>query len=148
MDRLRTGRAKAVHFEVKQEETKGVEVSIEASQGKQHAINDEKAVEPKKIENAEIEPGHCAECTKVFVEDEKETLIGFVCGHVFHLSCLLSKIDDPNTAAAAQHLQAQFAADAADDGYNRSVGAKVSHAHIIRNAVRGGCVLCKLVDDG
>jgi len=146
MDRLRTGRAKAVHFEVKQENTKRVEVSIETSQVEANAINDEKAMEPT-IENAEIGPGHCAECKKVFVEDEKETLIGFVCGHVFHLSCLLSKIDDPNTAAAAQHLQAQFAADAADDGYSRSVGAKVSHAHIIRNAVRGGCVLCKLVDD-
>jgi hypothetical protein len=137
-----------VHFEVKKENAKGVEVSIETSQGEGKAVNDEKAAEHNKIENAEIEPGHCAECTKVFVEDEKETLIGFVCGHVFHLSCLLSKIDDPNTAAAAQRLQAQFAADAADDGYSRSVGAKVSHAHIIRNAVRGGCVLCKLVDDG
>ena len=148
MDKLRTGRAKAVHFEVRPEKAKGVEVSIEASQVEEHAINDEKAAESKKIETSEIEPGHCAQCQKVFVEDEKETLIGFVCGHVFHLSCLLSKIDDPNTAAAAQRLQAQFAADTVDDGYNRSVGAKVSHAHIIRNAVRGGCVLCKFVDDG
>ena len=147
MDRLRTGRAKAVHFEVKQE-AKGVEVSIEPPQGEENAVNGDKTMEPEKIENAEIEPGHCAECTKVFVEDEKETLIGFACGHVFHLSCLLSKIDDPNTAAAAQRLQAQFAADAADDGHSRSVGAKVSHAHIIRNAVRGGCILCKSVDDG
>jgi hypothetical protein len=84
-----------------------------------------------------------------FCETEKETLIGFACGHVFHLSCLLASIDDPNTAAAAERLQTQLATDAADDlGHSRSVGAKVAHAHIIRNAVKGGCVLCKDKDDG
>jgi vacuolar protein sorting-associated protein 41 len=48
-------------------------------------------------------------------------------------------------AAAAERLRLQLAADADDHGESRSVGAKVAHAHIIKNVVREGCSKCKLV---
>lgn len=153
METLRKGRARAVKFEVVREEEEKVEIFVEPPKEASDATKEEQATEPAtKPEITEPKPGYCAGCQKIFVEDEKETLIGFACGHVFHLSCLLEEIDDPNTAAAAERLQAQFAADAAagDIGYNRSVGPKVSHAHIIKNAVRGGCPLCrsKRIHDG
>jgi hypothetical protein len=167
MDALRKGRAKAVKFEVVPEpDTAAVEIFVEPVK-----VDVEPTALPVEAEeehtHEEVKPGHCAGCKKIFHDDgkfnppllllpydklislltEKETLIGFACGHVFHLNCLLSSIDDPNTAAAAERLQNQLAADAADDtGYSRSVGAKVAHAHIIRNAVRSGCVLCKDTD--
>jgi len=79
-------------------------------------------------------------------------LIGFACGHVYHLSCLLSKIEENNGAnantAAAERLQQQFANDSEDSGYaSKSVGAKVAHAHVIRAAIKGGCPVCGVVQD-
>jgi len=151
MDTLRKGRARAVKFEVVHEEQK-VEIYVEPPKEAKEAgkeVQKEETVKEEVDAESEWKPGYCTGCKKIFVEDEKETLIGFACGHVFHLSCLLAKIDDPNTVAAAERLQARFAADAADDmGYSRSIGAKVSHAHIIKNAVRGGCVICRAINDG
>ena len=75
-------------------------------------------------------------------------LIGFACGHVYHLSCLLARIKEaqPDVAAAAERLQASLAADSGLDD-SRSVGAKVAHAHIIRNVVKSGCYFCGVVQD-
>jgi hypothetical protein len=170
MDALRKGRAKGVKFEVVHEKDKAVEIFVEpvgpTNAEEAAALPVQEEVKPSAGE--ELKPGYCAGCVKIFTEDgmfpslslntfycsanlvvEKETLIGFACGHVYHLSCLLDSIkdEDPNTTAAAERLQSQLAADADDGGYNRSVGAKVAHAHIIRNAVRGGCVRCKNVED-
>lgn len=90
----------------------------------------------------------------------KETLIGFACSHVYHLTCLLDRLtadapgDEPFAVAEARRLQAQLAADAdvESDGYesvSRSVGAKVAHAHVIRAALKGGCPVCSVPgDDG
>ncbi|KAF2752252.1 vacuolar assembly protein-like protein [Sporormia fimetaria CBS 119925] len=109
-------------------------------------------------------PGHCTFCTKPFVlptsEDElldsddtdfdpntpispsRDTLVGFACGHVFHLSCLLPKTSvSPEVASL---LLKQLKGDVGEGGgWGRSVGAKVAHAHLIRRAVGGGCVACK-----
>lgn len=78
-------------------------------------------------------------------QTEKETLIGFACGHVYHLSCLLDAAGSGSSASAASMLQAQFAEDA--DTSSRSVGGKVAHAHLIRNAISGGCPVCAEVAD-
>ncbi|ORY15895.1 vacuolar assembly protein-like protein [Clohesyomyces aquaticus] len=102
-------------------------------------------------------PGHCTGCHRPFTlptseeEDDtdgpvplsRDTLVGFACGHVFHLSCLLPKTSA--SASVAAQLQAQLASDAQDGGgfSGRSVGGKVAHAHVIRNAVGKGCVVCR-----
>jgi hypothetical protein len=101
-------------------------------------------------------PGHCTGCHKPFtlptVEEEmltegpvppsRDTLVGFACGHVFHLSCLLPKTSA--SASVAATLQQQLASDAEDGGrWTRSVGAKVAHAHVIKRAVGAGCVVCR-----
>lgn len=164
MDALRAGQNKGLRFEVVKDESSEVEVYVEP-------VADANNVPPQPAERTadaeeEVRPGHCVGCRKAFVEDgtfllpfkmrsrcslehslismiEKETLIGFACGHVYHLSCLLSTTPDDSNAAAAERLQAQLAADADDTGYSsRSVGAKVAHAHIIRKAIKGGCPVC------
>lgn len=149
METLRKGRARAVKFEVVHDEEEKIEVFIEAPKEVNDAAKGEQATEPAKAQDiSQLKPGYCAECQKVFKEDEKETLVGFACGHVFHLACLLSKIDDLETAAAAKSLQARLASDSTDDAGDRSIGGKVAHAFIIRSAIKGGCPLCKTIDDG
>jgi hypothetical protein len=66
---------------------------------------------------------------------------------VFHLSCIISNIEDPAIKASAERLQAQLAADADDQSDDRSVGAKVAHAHFIKNIVAKGCPTCHMVVD-
>ncbi|EMD97484.1 hypothetical protein COCC4DRAFT_177158 [Bipolaris maydis ATCC 48331] len=105
-------------------------------------------------------PGHCVGCHCPFtlptVEEEsaitdgttplppsRDTLVGFACGHVFHLACLLPKTNA--SASVAAGLQQQLANDAQESGgrWTRSVGAKVAHAHVIKKAVGRGCVVCR-----
>ena len=68
---------------------------------------------------------------------ETDTLVGFACGHVFHLACLLAhnspeQATDPEVEAAVPVNEA--------DGYaSRSVGAKVLHARLIRDRIADGC---------
>lgn len=105
-------------------------------------------------------PGHCAGCRRPFTlptaEEEsattdgstplppsRDTLVGFACGHVFHLACLLPKTNA--SASVAAGLQQQLANDSQESGgrWTRSVGAKVAHAHVIKKAVGRGCVVCR-----
>lgn len=149
METLRKGRARAVRFEVVHEDEEKVEIFVEPPKAANDAAKEEQAAVPAKAqETCELKAGYCAGCQKIFNEDEKETLIGFACGHVFHLSCLLSKVDGSETAAAAESLQARLASDATNDMGDRSISGKVAHAFIIRNAIKGGCPLCKTIDDG
>jgi hypothetical protein len=111
---------------------------------------------PVPDQDGDAPPGHCTGCHKPFTlptpdEDDtmngpvpksRDTLVGFACGHVFHLSCLLPKTSA--SASMAATLQARLANDAVEGGgWGRSVGAKVAHAHVIKNAVGQGCVVCR-----
>jgi hypothetical protein len=109
-------------------------------------------------------PGHCTFCRNPFtlptpeeeadvsddpdapVPKSRDTLVGFACGHVFHLSCLLPKTSV--TPEVAKLLQQQLAGDPREAYWSRSVGAKVAHAHLIRRAVGSGCVVCNARESG
>lgn len=70
---------------------------------------------------------------------EKQTLVGFSCGHVFHLSCLLEASEEADRADI-ETLQRK--APLEDAIPSRSVKAKVEHAHEIKRAAGGGCPIC------
>lgn len=98
-------------------------------------------------------PGHCTGCYRPFTlptpEEEdavdsplplsRDTLVGFACGHIFHLSCLLPK----TSASASVAASLQQNPEATPGRWTRSVGAKVTRAHLIKNAVGKGCVVCR-----
>jgi hypothetical protein len=114
---------------------------------------------PAEAPEGEAPPGHCVGCHRPFTlptaEEEdatveggpiplsRDTLVGFACGHVFHLNCLLPKTSA--SASVAAGLQQQLASDAQESGgrWTRSVGAKVAHAHVIKSAIGRGCVVCR-----
>ncbi|KAF2008188.1 vacuolar assembly protein-like protein [Amniculicola lignicola CBS 123094] len=143
-------------------ETKGVDAPTAAAltqadnlSADPSALDPSAAPAPAPIPEGDAPLGHCTGCHRPFTlptpdEDEildgpiphsRDTLVGFACGHVFHLSCLLPKTSA--SASVAAQLQARLAADAQDGGsWGRSVGAKVAHAHVIKSAVGSGCVVC------
>ena len=77
---------------------------------------------------------------------EKETLVGFSCGHVFHLSCLLEASEGADQADI-ERLQGRASSEA--DLSSRSIKAKVEHAHDIKRAIKGGggCPVCAAFED-
>ena len=166
MEVLRAGRGKGVRFEVVREGRRDVEVKVvgpptKTEDGTEVVVPKTKA---EKHDAKGVKPGHCVGCGEIFSEDgmidsflhlmskhfptdtqiEKETLIGFVCGHVYHLSCLLKANPDTSDPETISRLQSQLRGSADEEGGDsgRSVGAKVAHAHIIKNVLRGGCQYC------
>ncbi|KAF2084578.1 vacuolar assembly protein-like protein [Saccharata proteae CBS 121410] len=160
MEALRAGRKRAVKFEVVSKEEDHVDVFVEPQLATKTTKREEAAEEARPAmptaapdhshPGRNVPPGHCVGCARSFSEHgttpQKETLVGFACGHVYHLSCLLSS-SSSSSAEAASDLQARFAADAEGGFTGRSVGAKVAHAHLIRSAIDGGCPVCSEISE-
>ncbi|PMD42030.1 hypothetical protein L207DRAFT_580708 [Hyaloscypha variabilis F] len=83
-------------------------------------------------------PGHCVGCHEPFSEHETETLVGFACGHVFHLSHLLS-YQHESRPVTPPDVELDENGEWAT---THSVGAKVTHARLLRDKIRDGCPVC------
>jgi hypothetical protein len=139
---LRNGQRKGVKFEVAVREdehvhveTKDVPTPIPAQQGENGA-----AVQPaaERQQGKKWQPGHCAQCREPFTEWEDETLVGFTCGHVFHLTHLLECLH-PGEPADTDFLMSQTDEET---GSTHFVGPKVTRARLLRDRIRGGCPVC------
>ncbi|KAK3630822.1 Vacuolar protein sorting-associated protein 41 [Elasticomyces elasticus] len=151
MDTLRAGRRKAVRFEIVLDRHEPGDIDV-AAKDVPTTVPEGQEVLPvakRKVATKSVKPGHCVGCGDGFSEDEREPLLGFACGHVYHLSCLLRANPDTSDEDEIERLLSQWRTTGQDDsGYSgRSVGAKVAHAHVIKNAVQGGCQHC-VVPDG
>ncbi len=96
----------------------------------------------------EPRPGHCAHCHAAFVEWEAEALVGFACGHAFHVSHLLEILHPGRPVdPALRGGGADYADDEDADGDRsrggRFVGSKVTHARLLRDHVQSGCPVCR-----
>lgn len=104
-------------------------------------VNTEHA--PLKKPAKQWKPGHCAavQCLEPFTEWEAGTMVGFACGHVFHLEHLLQVL---HPGEAPPGVSAEFGYSADDEeawSRRRTVGTKVTHARLLRDRVRG-CPVC------
>lgn len=98
---------------------------------------------------------------------ETDFLIGFACGHVYHLDCLMDHTKaSKKSYDLIDSLREQTRPDQRDEedysgggggvGFDtgtttamtRAVGPKISHAQVIRSAIGGGCPVCVRVEDG
>ncbi|KAI9847305.1 MAG: Vacuolar protein sorting-associated protein 41 [Sclerophora amabilis] len=171
MDTLRMGQRRGVKFDVLSEASSPLKVKVAPAEDEKELMktktktktNEEPHdTEEQGLTNLKPSPGHCVVCGQAFSEDEKETLIGFACGHVFHLSSCLA----PTIAATSSDPLADLSVleDDADAETNaatgtataigtttgsssatyssRTVGTKVTHARIIRDRIAGGCPVC------
>lgn len=158
---IRTGQRRGVKFDVERKGTEHVDIESSSSlplPGKdllniQEPDSTDLETVPTPVSNQNKSnkpppPGHCIGCREAFTEQEVETLVGFACGHVFHLSHLLSygqgdeEENRPDTPPP----------DGVDeDGQWRathSVGAKVTHARLLRDRIREGCPVCRELSVG
>lgn len=126
---LRTRQRKAVKFEVvvQSKEHVDVEARIPPADPEKPDEAEHKHMEPK--------PGHCAKCHEPFTEYEMETLIGYACGHVYHVSHLIELL------SRGKKVDVDLGGTP-EEGGRYSVGVKVMRARLLRDRVRGGCPLC------
>ena len=159
---LRSGQMKAIKFEVVVQTGQHVDVTVkdvhppqespkppEPDAGAQQAAPPpppapgtapEPAGQPTPAPPPAWRPGHCASCAAPFAEWETGTLVGFACGHVFHLAHLLALLD-PGGAGAAEE-EAGFGLDSETRARRNMIGMKVTHARLLKDRIRGGCPVC------
>ncbi|CAK7214148.1 Vacuolar protein sorting-associated protein 41 [Sporothrix eucalyptigena] len=85
-------------------------------------------------------PGHCARCFEPFSEYETDTLVGFACGHVFHLAHLLC-------LSAEEVEELGFGMDSGLINRRHILGTKITHARLLRDRVRDSCPVCVKVEE-
>ena len=97
-----------------------------------------------KAHEAGSQAGRCLGCHVAFGEAEVETLVGFACGHVWHLSHRLEYGKQEWERPLTPPEEGRRNRDE-DDEYAsamHSVGSKVTHARLLRDRISGGCPVC------
>ena len=147
MEKLRKGRRRGIKFDVMAGE-KGARSREWSAQAEGQANAVEVATETHDSVQPALTPGHCSGSGEAFTETEIETLVGFACGHIYHLSHLLH---DP-ASSQPPSPPPEGARDVADGDYNpsllstRTIGPKVTNARLLRYKIEavGGCRICRV----
>ncbi|KMU79652.1 VPS41 protein [Coccidioides immitis RMSCC 3703] len=143
MDTLRKGQRRGIKFDiVPNEEAKPT------SAGSQHNEPKEELDAKGNVESSEkkqtFEPGRCAGCHSKFIEQEKEPLVGFACGHVYHLSHLHLTPWSHSSGEGHSQLEPSQSTLYEDSSplLSRTVGLKVTNARLLREKIGDGCQIC------
>ncbi len=155
LNRLRSGQQKGIKFEVVVQA--GDHVDIEATdvpttkpEEEDEAKGDNSAPDPVDKEDSAKQakphkskspklwqPGHCAQCFQAFTEWETETLVGFTCGHVFHLTHLLEYLNPGRPVEVDTR---------SEESTHRGVASKVTRARLLKDRIARGCPMCSSKD--
>lgn len=93
--------------------------------------------------------GSCASCKSTYasIDNIREYLIGFPCGHIFHLTCLLDTITHDANDERVSTLQTQLASSQVESDTpfyaDGKVANKMAHAQMLKVVLGArGCILC------
>ncbi len=147
---LRTGQRRGVKFDVQHKADDHLNIETSSITSPVSDITSPEPTETKQLSkpNVQLKPGRCVGCGEPFSEFEVETLVGFACGHVFHLSHLLNYKpggDAPATPPGEENVQEDRNGqwdEEEERGWTHGVGAKVTHARLLRDSIRDGCPVC------
>lgn len=133
---LRSGQQKGIKFEVVQPGTaKSPNMSSKGQVGTDKDVGDKSDNGTLQHRHTAPQPGRCASCHEPFTEFEMETILGFACGHVFHVSHLLELLHKGKKA------DIDLGGAGSENG-RYSIGMKVMRARLLRDKVREGCPIC------
>ena len=151
---LRAGQRKGIKFKVVTQSVEHVDVEVKDIPTRPEEINkgpintkketgapvsrkaeETATTQQEQHDHSEPQAGHCAKCREPFTEYETETLLGYVCGHVFHVSHLLEMVNK------GRKVDVDIGG-VGGEGDRYTVGMKVMRARLLRDKVGGGCPLC------
>lgn len=138
---LRSGQRKGIKFEVMHKGEEHIDIvpaDVSVTVEEETITSSKEITQPAK----KPKPGHCAGCHEPFSVNDMETLVGFACSHAFHLTHLLSygREDAPPTPPVVElDENGEFT-------QTHSVGAKVTHARLLKDRIRDGCPACRELD--
>lgn len=137
---LRSGQRKGVKFEIAVRSGDHIDVQAKdvLAEGERTAGKDETDLShelPEHDHRPPPEPGHCARCREPFTVHEMETLLGYACGHVFHVSHLLEMLH------GGKKVDVELG-ESTQEGSRHLVGMKVMRARLLKDYVRDGCPVC------
>ncbi|KAL3426443.1 putative vacuolar assembly protein [Phlyctema vagabunda] len=138
---LRSGQRKGVKFDVVRKEADHIDVAPSDVPTNANNVPTYETAQEFSAKRPPL-PGHCVGCYEPFSEHEAETLVGFACGHVFHLAHLLNY-----ASATSRPVTPPPDVDQLDDdgqfAQTHSIGAKVTHARLLRDQIKDGCPVCR-----
>ncbi|KAA8646233.1 hypothetical protein EYZ11_000629 [Aspergillus tanneri] len=155
MNTLRQGQRHGIKFNIIEDDKKHSESHSEVS-GKDEVKSDaDTQSTPTPVaasSTSSSQAGRCAGCRQSFHANEKEVLVGFACGHVFHLSHIHpteSPTPTPESQSAAQTPRPfppsrSQTLDEVSLSASRTVGPKVTTARLLRDRIGDGCRICAL----
>lgn len=145
MQTLRQGRRKGIKFDAPppKKPKKDLSSSSDSQPQLDPATDDDKT-------HHLLLPGRCASCHRPFSPaGETDTLVGFACGHVYHVAHLLRGPDAEDAGPGyLPNLHGNGKEEEDEDeerGFTRSVASKVTNARLLREKIAGvgGCAVCK-----
>ncbi|KAJ5887964.1 hypothetical protein N7495_008005 [Penicillium taxi] len=143
MDTLRRGQRRGIKFNI----TDGTVANGKDSNMTPTLKVDDVTISKNLANPAISVQGKCSGCQAPFQLKEREILIGFACGHVFHLSHLHSEQSQPSTTSSPVDGTPRPLSPS-DDSFSstasRTVGPKVTTARLLRDKVGDGCRICAL----
>ncbi|KAF7114074.1 hypothetical protein CNMCM5793_007054 [Aspergillus hiratsukae] len=152
MDTLRKGQQRGIKFNIIEEKPTQVVPDTGDKDEASSNADTEKALSPSSPST--FQPGRCAGCHVPFYSNEKEILVGFACGHVYHLSHIH---DETPTASDGNQSGVQTPRPLPELGTptlnelplstSRTVGAKVTTARLLRDRIGDGCRICSLAKE-
>ena len=169
MDLLRKGQKRGIKFNIIEDEKKQNDLDDSRS-------DTETVISTKTSKTSGPQPGRCAGCHSPFHPNgkkescsnvllipcsicshfaaEKEILVGFACGHIFHLSHVHPEpapgTDDSSSANQTPRpfpLSRTATVDELSLSTSRTVGPKVTTARLLRDRIGDRCRICALAKE-
>ncbi|CAG7918531.1 unnamed protein product [Penicillium olsonii] len=143
MDSLRKGQRRGIKFDVHEDGEQDVNQTPTIKTKNQDQVSETRG---KRF--AAPGQGKCGGCNTAFCANEREILVGFACGHIFHLSHLHADTSQSGTNSRDQskdHTPRPMSpVDESSATASRTIGPKVTTARILRDKIGSGCRICAL----
>ncbi|KAJ5351045.1 hypothetical protein N7452_000019 [Penicillium brevicompactum] len=148
MDSLRKGQCRGIKFDVQEHTEQDLNLTPTTKTQGQGQVSEKSGA------NRLATPGQgrCGGCNAAFHANEKEILVGFACGHIFHLSHLHA--DTPRSGTNSRDRSIDHTPrpmspvdESLSATASRTVGPKVTTARILRDKIGGGCRICMFARD-
>ncbi|PYH93292.1 vacuolar assembly protein [Aspergillus ellipticus CBS 707.79] len=158
MDTLRQGQRRGIKFNIVEEDKSsvpGTPTTEATEKDKLRSDADTEKTSTTAATSATSQAGRCAGCKRPFRANEKEILVGFACGHIFHLSHVHSSESSTSTPHSRSAVQTPrpFSPthtpmmDELSLSTSRTVGPKVTTARLLRDRIGDGCRICALAKE-